>query len=399
MATLKDRGFINYYGMQRFGTAPIPTHVIGLALLRSDWDLAVKLILMPRAGEGDDVAHARQVFDEGKLDEAVRLMPRRAVAEKAILEQYQRSGSRDSLAALSKIPKNLRMMYVHAWQSYIWNRVVSERVKLHGCTEPIVGDLVYVNGDATGDGEAELAAEEPEPEVVESLDPNLDDGRLPGFLVWASCQIVTDGGLLSYPTDLPTATTTPVDKLRTTRIPPARLLTQQDIDAKTYSIFDIILPMPGFSIIYPAGQLGETYRDIIKGDKLDSDNLFRKQKEYSLVRSGQGLWWMSLTDQSYMLILGRDLPQDDAPAHRGVAHAHDVHLIRPRPGPVGRGQAAWACASGHLAFQPRLGLAPTRGSQPGPAARDYAWKQHLLHYGPARGAQGQDEWRGPEGYD
>lgn len=83
MATLRTRGFINYYGMQRFGTAPVPTHVIGLALLRGEWALAAQLILMPREGEFDDMQHARIVWLEGKVDEAVRLMPRRAVAERA----------------------------------------------------------------------------------------------------------------------------------------------------------------------------------------------------------------------------------------------------------------------------------------------------------------------------
>lgn len=83
MLTLRDRGFINYYGMQRFGTSPIPTHAIGLALLRSDWALATHLILRARDGEGEDVQLARQVWREGKLGEAIRLMPRRAVAERA----------------------------------------------------------------------------------------------------------------------------------------------------------------------------------------------------------------------------------------------------------------------------------------------------------------------------
>jgi tRNA(Glu) U13 pseudouridine synthase TruD len=35
-------------------------------------------------------------------------------------------------------------MYVHAYQSYIWNLVVSERIKLSS-TQPLVGDLVFVN--------------------------------------------------------------------------------------------------------------------------------------------------------------------------------------------------------------------------------------------------------------
>lgn len=34
-------------------------------------------------------------------------------------------------------------MYVHAYQSYIWNLVVSERIKLSP-TEPLAGDLVIV---------------------------------------------------------------------------------------------------------------------------------------------------------------------------------------------------------------------------------------------------------------
>lgn len=120
--TIRTRGFINYYGMQRFGTAPIPTHVIGLAILRSDWALAAHLLLRPRDGEGDDVAIARIVFAEGKVSEAVRLMPRRAVAERAsalivpvlrvrelisplfsVLEHYDRVNPADHLGALSKV--------------------------------------------------------------------------------------------------------------------------------------------------------------------------------------------------------------------------------------------------------------------------------------------------------
>lgn len=83
MTTLRERGFINYYGMQRFGTSPIPTHAIGLALLRSDWALATHLILRARDGEGEDIVLARMLWHEGKLNDAIRQMPRRAVAERA----------------------------------------------------------------------------------------------------------------------------------------------------------------------------------------------------------------------------------------------------------------------------------------------------------------------------
>ena len=42
-----------------------------------------------------------------------------------------------------QIPRNLRLMYVHAYQSYVWNAVVSERIKMYGCERPVAGDLVF----------------------------------------------------------------------------------------------------------------------------------------------------------------------------------------------------------------------------------------------------------------
>ncbi len=37
------------------------------------------------------------------------------------------------------------MTYIHAYQSIIWNKVVSKRVKKYGLV-PIIGDLVYAPG-------------------------------------------------------------------------------------------------------------------------------------------------------------------------------------------------------------------------------------------------------------
>lgn len=47
---LKGRGFVNYYGLQRFGTSSISTHTIGRALLRGDYSLAADLLLGEREG-------------------------------------------------------------------------------------------------------------------------------------------------------------------------------------------------------------------------------------------------------------------------------------------------------------------------------------------------------------
>lgn len=71
------------------------------------------------------------------------------------------------------------MMYVHSYQSYVWNKVVSERVKLFGCDKPIVGDLVYSDPTTAGDGEVEIKTDLSK---IESLEANLDDDGMLRFL-------------------------------------------------------------------------------------------------------------------------------------------------------------------------------------------------------------------------
>lgn len=34
-------------------------------------------------------------------------------------------------------------MYIHAYQSYVWNAIVSERIGAYGAGSPVVGDLVF----------------------------------------------------------------------------------------------------------------------------------------------------------------------------------------------------------------------------------------------------------------
>lgn len=53
----------------------------------------------------------------------------------------------DLLAVLRRIPHNLRAMYVHAYQSWLWNAAASARVAAHGLTQPVAGDLVLPIGD------------------------------------------------------------------------------------------------------------------------------------------------------------------------------------------------------------------------------------------------------------
>lgn len=55
-----------------------------------------------------------------------------------------------------------------------------------------------------------------------------------------------------------------------------KTLTEADVDK--YSIFDVIMPLPGRDVAFPGGKLGERYREFLQADGLDPDNFSRKQK-------------------------------------------------------------------------------------------------------------------------
>ncbi|KAL4260216.1 pseudouridine synthase TruD family protein [Pleurotus pulmonarius] len=249
--TIKNKGFINYYGMQRFGTASVPTHAIGLAILKAEWQKAISLILRKRPGEHPDVAAARDAWlVDGDLDKALEMMPRRVVAERCILESYkkQKGDTRNAMGALSTIPRNLRLMYVHAYQSYVWNAIVSERIRTYGPDKPVVGDLIM-----------EATQETPDPDNMEVDNEERDDA--------ADAEPSRSG-----------------KKSKKPFVPPKiKILTEEDLDK--YSIFDVIMPLPGTDVAYPGGDLGEKYRQYLRLDGLDPDNFVRKQKEYTLFGS------------------------------------------------------------------------------------------------------------------
>lgn len=53
-------------------------------------------------------------------------------------------------------------------------------------------------------------------------------------------------------------------------------LTEEDLG--NYTIHDIIMPLPGWNIDYPAGDIGELYTKILKEDGLDPKKMQRDQR-------------------------------------------------------------------------------------------------------------------------
>lgn len=61
-------------------------------------------------------------------------------------------GKDSFLAALMRIPHGLRTMYVHAYQSYLWNAATSQRCREYGTDRVVEGDLVLLTDKAQDAG-------------------------------------------------------------------------------------------------------------------------------------------------------------------------------------------------------------------------------------------------------
>lgn len=269
MYNLRERGYLNYYGMQRFGTFSIGTHEIGVKMLQGDFKGAVDLLLnfSPQSlaaaqntdtdTEGplissDDRARAEAIHifrTTNDVKAALDKMPRKFSAESSIIRFLGR-GNNDYFGALQSIPRNLRLMYVHAYQSLVWNHAAGERWRLYG-DKVVEGDLIITNQEKL---QATAAAED---------DSAVDaDGEV---VVVAQAQDRSHA----------------VDDIFIR----ARPLTADEAASGKYTIFDIVLPLPGYDVVYPANQMTEFYKKFMaseRGGGLDPYDMRRKWKDVSL---------------------------------------------------------------------------------------------------------------------
>jgi len=137
-------GFPNFFGLQRFGSIRPITHVVGRHVVRGEFKEAVDAyVANPIAGEDEEAFEARtQLAASGDYAEALKEYPDVMSFEKALLNYLVRRPG-DHVGALHELPFNLLMMFVHGYQSYMFNRILSERMRrglpIH---EPLEGDLI-----------------------------------------------------------------------------------------------------------------------------------------------------------------------------------------------------------------------------------------------------------------
>lgn len=306
--SFKKGGFINYYGLQRFGSFAASTDRIGMKLLQGNLKEAVDDILaynpsvLPSAdGEGNNTATAQgQNISSDDINRAIALdiwkttqnanealqkLPRKFSAESNIIRHLGHKNGKsinDYQGALQTIPRNLRLMYVHAYQSLVWNTVAGERWSRWGSTV-VEGDLVLDTDYAAKMSTSSTTA----PDTTETIQQEVDESGEP--IISASASASTSTG----PHD---ATTKDNDTIYAT----ARPLTASEAASSTFDITHIVLPLPGYDVTYPSNELGEFYKSFMAseaGGGLDPYDMRRSWKDMSLsggyrkvvVRPGEGM--------------------------------------------------------------------------------------------------------------
>ena len=166
---LEVTGVPNYFGWQRFGKPRTITHLVGEALVENDLEKAVNTYIgNPQSDEGEDNRMARQAYDDGNLEEALNLMGKSMRYEKMMVKELIRDSKKGELTdksymnALHALPKPLQRMFVHAYQSYLFNEAVSNRVEM--------GINTYIEGDIVIDAEEHIVRDKTPEEIQEMID-------------------------------------------------------------------------------------------------------------------------------------------------------------------------------------------------------------------------------------
>ncbi|KAL0963110.1 hypothetical protein UPYG_G00349820 [Umbra pygmaea] len=210
---VKVRGFVNYYGPQRFGTGQgVQSDRVGLALLKEDMVAAVCLFLTPEDGDDPQSVAKRHFLQTDNAKEALALMPMSKARERMMLRALHRygTGPEGCTQAWLSLPHGMRVFYPHAYCSRVWNEAVAHRLTTLG-HKARQGDLVWRERS----GQEEAVSEKP-------------------------------------------------------RLPQIHVVTAMEEMEAVYSLGQVVLPMLGNGVKYPENIVGAWYQERLARDGLQS---------------------------------------------------------------------------------------------------------------------------------
>lgn len=141
----------NFYGLQRFGSERLVTHLVGREMVKRDFGRAVDLLLSYTTEYDTPMSKEirSQSSDPSNYRQVLKTLPRGMDIERQVISALV--AGKDTVSALRAIPITIRRLFVQAYQAYIFNRCLSSAIANgEDLLQPKDGDLCFeMEGPAT----------------------------------------------------------------------------------------------------------------------------------------------------------------------------------------------------------------------------------------------------------
>ena len=134
----------NFYGLQRFGSERLVTHLVGRELVRKNFKGAVEHLLSYTTNY--DTPESREIrekcADPANYGRLAKNLPRGMDIERQVISAL--AAGKDSIGALRAIPITIRRLFVQAYQAHTFNRCLSAAISSgYDILRPDSGDLCF----------------------------------------------------------------------------------------------------------------------------------------------------------------------------------------------------------------------------------------------------------------
>jgi tRNA pseudouridine13 synthase len=118
----------NFYGLQRFGSERLVTHLVGREIVKRNFKKAAELLLSYTTEY--DSAMSREIrqksLDPKNYRNILKRLPKGMDIEYQLMNAFV--NGKEPISALRSISINIRRLFVHAYQAYIFNKCLSDAI-------------------------------------------------------------------------------------------------------------------------------------------------------------------------------------------------------------------------------------------------------------------------------
>lgn len=147
-----ENGVPNYFGLQRFGSLRPNSHLIGFHLLNQDYESAYEeFVTKTYSTESPKAKKARNKLKlDHDYEKALEYFPKSLNYELDMIH-FLKDHPGNYKGAINTLPTRLKMLLISSFQSYLFNKLVSLRLKKDiPLLKPVKGDAICILEEENG---------------------------------------------------------------------------------------------------------------------------------------------------------------------------------------------------------------------------------------------------------